>query len=106
MNDPRAVAAILILGSVTVRDDQLEQGLELARAHVARSRQEAGCIEHSVHRDDALPNRLVFIERWADAAVLRQHFMLPASREFARAIAAIAQRPPEMTVYEARPVAI
>ena len=45
--------------------------LELSLEHVHRSRQEDGCLLHSVHRDIEDENRLVFLEHWADADTLR-----------------------------------
>lgn len=92
---------IIVLGSVEVRQGQLEQALRLSQAHVVRSRLEAGCIAHAVHHDAAQPLRLVFVEQWADRAALDAHFRVPASRAFARALRDLAATPPAMTLYDA-----
>jgi quinol monooxygenase YgiN len=99
-------AVLIVTGSVQARPDSVEQVLALSLAHVRRSRQEPGCLAHSVHRDceDAL--RLVFVEHWADADALRAHFGVPASRAFVREVSALAASPPELEVYEARPVSL
>ena len=79
---------IVVTGSVTAREDSLDQVRALSLEHVHRSRQEAGCISHAAHVDCENPLRLVFIEQWADRAALLAHFAVPASRNFVRALTA------------------
>jgi quinol monooxygenase YgiN len=99
-------AVLIVTGSIQARPDSIDQVLALSLAHVRRSRQEPGCLEHSVHRDceDAL--RLVFVEHWADADALRAHFRVPASGAFVQQIAALAAAPPEISIYEASVLAL
>ena len=97
---------LIVTGSVQVRPDSIDRALTLSLAHVRRSREEPGCLMHSVHRDAEDPLRLVFLEHWVDADALRKHFGVPESREFVKAAAALAARPPEMTIYEAHPVSL
>ena len=52
---------IIVLGSVTVREDALEQAITLSHRHVTRSRKEPGCISHVVHINSENSNRLVFV---------------------------------------------
>lgn len=96
---------IIVLGSVTLRDDALEPALALSREHVARSRAEPGCIAHAVHQDAENPLRLVFVEQWSDRNALQQHFLVPASRAFVKALGALAVGAPAMTLYDATPLA-
>lgn len=95
---------IIVLGTVTARQEHLQEALALGRAHVARSRAEPGCVAHALHQDADDPRRLVFVEEWVDAAALKQHFAVPASRQFVKALDALADGPPSMTVYNAQPV--
>jgi quinol monooxygenase YgiN len=95
---------IIVLGSVTVRSDSLAQALALSREHVGRSRGEPGCIAHAVHQDAEDPRRLVFVEQWTDRAALQRHFLVPESRNFVKALGALAIGPPSMTIYDATPV--
>ena len=92
---------IIVTGSVVARTDSLEQLLALSLEHVRRSRAEAGCISHAVHRDAENPLRLVFVEKWADRAALEVHFAVPESRAFAKAVGALAAEPPTMSLYDA-----
>jgi quinol monooxygenase YgiN len=92
---------ILVIGSVVVRDGRLAEAIALSQEHVTRSRAEPGCKAHAVHQDTENPNRLVFVEQWSDQAALAQHFSVPASRSFVRALSVLATAPPSMSVYEA-----
>ena len=92
---------IIVLGHVTVREGEMPQALGLSLEHVHRSRAEPGCLAHAVHVDGENPSRLVFVEEWADMAALQQHFRVPESRAFAKALGALAAEPPGMTLYQA-----
>jgi len=97
---------IVVLGSVVAKEGHLGEVLALSREHVARSRTEVGCLSHAVHRDTENPNRLVFVEEWQDQAALQQHFRVPASRAFGKALALLASEPPGLTIYEATRVGV
>jgi len=92
---------IIVIGSVHARPETIDEAAALSLAHVRRSRQEPGCLTHSVQRDveDAL--RLVFLEQWADADALRAHFEVQASNDFVREVSALADGRPEMAIFTA-----
>jgi quinol monooxygenase YgiN len=92
---------IIVTGSLHARPDTVDEMVTLSLAHVHRSRQEAGCLAHSVHRDVEDPLHLVFFEQWVDTDALRAHFAVPASADFVREVGALADRRPEMTVLTA-----
>ena len=69
--------------------------------HVRRSRDEPGCLFHSVSRDAEDSNRLCFLENWEDRAALEAHFVVPAAAEFAAALGSMASSRPELRLYEA-----
>lgn len=93
---------ILITGSVVVRPDQSEEALALGTEHSSRSRGEPGCLAHNCHVDAEDPNRIVFVEEWADMAAVQAHFAVPESGEFVRQLGAMAVGRPEMKIFEAR----
>ncbi len=97
---------VIVLGSAVVREGQVAEALALSQEHVVRSRSEPGCIAHAVHQDAENPARLVFVEQWASQEALWQHFTVPASRAFAKALAALAVEAPSIAIYEATPVQI
>ena len=90
---------IIIIGSVTIRDETIDEALRISQEHVNRSRIEAGCINHGVHIDNEDPNRLVFVERWESMEQLEQHFQVTESAEFAGKIAELASVAPTMELY-------
>ena len=92
---------LLVTGVIEAGPDTIDRVLELGLAHVRRSRLEPGCLLHSIHRDAENEHRVVFIEQWEDAKALEDHFHVPASAEFVREAAALALRPPEMSIFEA-----
>lgn len=92
---------ILVTGDIVANEGSFDELLRLSLDHVNRSRSEPGCISHAVHRDAEQPLRLVFIEQWADAAALKAHFAVPASRGFGKAVAALAARQPTIQLYRA-----
>src|SRR5579863_231531 len=97
---------LIVTGSIEARPDTIDRILELGLAHVQRSRQERGCLFHSIHRDVENELRVVFVERWEDADALEAHFKVPASGEFVREAAALAFRPPEISIFEAEVASI
>jgi quinol monooxygenase YgiN len=97
---------LIVTGSIEARPDSIDRILELGLAHVRRSRQEPGCLLHSIHRDVENDLRVVFIEQWEDTATLQAHFQVIASGEFVREAAGLAQRPPEISIFEAEVASI
>ena len=95
---------ILVLGSVVAKEGSVAEVLSLSQQHVQRSRKEPGCRAHAVHKDTENPNRLVFVEQWSTEEALWEHFKVPASRAFAKELAALAAEPPSIAVYSASPV--
>ena len=92
---------IVVTGSVTARSETFDEVKKLSLEHTRRSRTEPGCISHAVHVDCENPLRLVFIEQWADRAVLAAHFAVPASRNFVRALGALTAGTPTIEIYDA-----
>lgn len=95
---------IIVTGSVTARPDAVEAALAAARAHVARSRTEDGCLHHSVHVDADNPLRLFFYEEWRDRAALQAHFAVPASAAFVAALRDICEHIDPIRIFDAAPV--
>lgn len=91
---------IIVTGSVVVRPEGLDEAVAVSLEHVRRSRTEPGCLLHSVHHDVEDPNRLVFLEHWADRDALDAHFAVPASLDFVTRLAELASESPSMAIHE------
>ncbi|MEL7297237.1 MAG: putative quinol monooxygenase [Pseudomonadota bacterium] len=92
---------IIVWGSVPTTTAHRDQLLAECHTHVARSREEPGCIEHGAYIDSEDPNRIVFFERWTDAAALKAHFAVPGSQQFVQTLRELAAAEPEMHIYTA-----
>ncbi|HEV1998068.1 MAG TPA: putative quinol monooxygenase [Candidatus Dormibacteraeota bacterium] len=92
---------VIVTATVEVAADRIDEALVMSVEHVRRSRDEPGCLFHSVSRDAEDPNRLLFLENWADRAALQAHFVVPDAVGFAKALGAMASSRPDMRVYEA-----
>jgi quinol monooxygenase YgiN len=90
---------IVVTGSVLTNAVNRTTIEALSIKHCQRSRAEPGCIAHNVHADCENPDRLVFLEVWADAAAVQTHFAVPASGAFVREIGGLSSEPPEMKLY-------
>ena len=97
---------IIITGSVQLRPEHRTAAFALGVEHSARSRGEPGCLAHNCHADAEDPDRMVFVEEWADMAAVKQHFAVPASGEFVRAVAAMAIAAPVMKLFSAQEIAV
>ena len=95
---------ILITGYAIVKPEQLAEALRISLAHVHRSRLEPGCIFHAVSHDAEDTLRLMFVEKWADQATIKAHFVVPESSAFSKAMYKLAAQPPQMEVFDAQPL--
>ena len=95
---------VIVTGSVTAKEEHVDEVERLSLEHVRRSRIEPGCLLHSVHRDVEDRHRFVFLEHWSDRRALLTHFGVPASREFVEAVTALAGEDPVLAIYTAEPM--
>ena len=95
---------ILITGGAIAKPENLAEALRISLEHVHRSRLEPGCISHAVSQDAENPNKLVFVEKWADGAAVKAHFAVPASRAFAKALYGMTSEPPVIEIFSAEAV--
>lgn len=94
---------IIVLGSIEAKPDTFAAMLRVSFEHVQRSRTEPGCISHDVHVHHENPLRLVFVEKWQDAAALAAHFKVKGSIDFVTQARALAASPPVIEVFSATP---
>ncbi|MEM7284274.1 MAG: putative quinol monooxygenase [Pseudomonadota bacterium] len=95
---------VIVWGCIEIKQGSLQEAIAISLEHVERSKQEAGCLNHSVQQDVENPQKLVFYEEWEDLAVLQQHFAVPESGLFVGRISQLAVAPPTMKIFEASEV--
>lgn len=93
---------IIITGGIVVRSEHRAEALAICIAHSRRSRAEPGCLAHNCHSDAENPDRIVFVEEWADMAAVQAHFAVPESSEFVRALSALSDERPKMQIFSAQ----
>lgn len=99
------MSVILVTGDIVAAPGHFDALFAAARAHSGRSRIEPGCLSHDCFRDPDNPDRIVFVERWADDAVLKAHFATPGIATLLAAFADHADERGTMQVYAATEVA-
>lgn len=92
---------IIIIGSVMTNTSNRAEIEQLCVEHCRRSRAEPGCLAHNVHADCEDPNRLVFLELWADTGAVKAHFSVPASSAFVQRITQLSDVEPTIQIYRA-----
>ena len=95
---------IIISGSVTTNPTNSTEIKKYCIEHSQRSRGEPGCLAHNVHSDCENPDRLVFLEVWADGDAVRAHFSVPESVAFVKRIGVLSTEPPTIQIYRAEEV--
>ena len=92
---------IIVIGSILTNGENRAAILAESVEHCRRSRAEPGCISHNVHTDCEEPDRLVFVERWADGKSLAEHFAVSESGAFVQSVSKLSTEAPEMKIYAA-----
>lgn len=95
---------IIVTGSAVIEPGRQEEALAVGIAHSARSRGEPGCLGHNCYIDAEDPDRLAFVEYWADMSSLQAHFAVPESGAFVREMTALAVAPPVIQLFQSQEI--
>ncbi len=90
---------ILVTGEILAMPAAIDMLVEAGVEHSHRSRAEPGCLAHHLHVDVEDPNRLLFVERWANREALDEHFRQPGSIEFVRQLQSWTRDRPRMEIF-------
>ena len=63
-----------LVATLTYKPGTLNEFLNDAKACIAATREETGCISYDLHQSLTDENTLVFVERWTDRQALEGHF--------------------------------
>jgi len=93
---------IIVIGSLTVQQEKLEEAIELSQKHANEARKQLGCISYALHIDTERKNLLVFIERWQHMDDLEKHFQTPSSLDFGKKISELVKSTPTIEIYQSQ----
>ncbi len=68
---------IYVIAEVRVKPGTANQAVAAARACVAETVKEDGCISYDMHQSVTDPARLVLVERWDSHEALKRHMETP-----------------------------
>jgi quinol monooxygenase YgiN len=68
---------IYVIAEVRVKPGTADKAIAAARACVAETVKEYGCISYDMHQSVTDPARLVLVERWETQDALKRHFDTP-----------------------------
>ena len=91
---------LVVAGDVEIDPAHRDRAIEAARAVMAATRQEPGCLEYTIAADVDDPARFVIVEKWASAEALEAHFETPHMAEFQAAMAGLGVRRLDVKRYE------
>lgn len=97
---------IIVIGKAIAKPGCEAEVLGHSLAHVARSRGEDGCIDHTVSVDQENPRLFRFVEYWRDRNALRAHFAVPESRVFVASLIPLLSEAPDMQIYDLARIAL
>ena len=91
---------LIVAGDVEIDPQHRDEAIKAARAVMAATRQEEGCIEYTIAADLDLPARFVIVEKWASPEALQAHFKTPHMARFQAAMGALGVRRLDVKRYE------
>ncbi len=97
---------IIVIGKAVAKAGCEAEVLEHSLAHVARSRAEDGCIDHTVSVDQENRQLFRFVEYWRDQDALLAHFAVPESRQFVASLTPLLAAAPDMRLYHAETIEV
>jgi quinol monooxygenase YgiN len=68
---------IHVIAELTIAPGKRDQVVEHARAAIAETKKEEGCIGYDLYENPHDPSRMVFVERWRDRDALNAHARAP-----------------------------
>lgn len=96
---------IIVTGSVFVKENCLQEALQLCQQHVERSLTEPGCLSHTFYAKPDNPLELFFFEEWQSLDTIQAHFSVPASQQFVQTLTSLCTELPKLEMYSADKIA-
>jgi quinol monooxygenase YgiN len=91
---------LVIAGSVRIRADRRDAAVAAARAMIAATRREAGCVAYRFSFDLDDPDLVHLFEEWQSAEALAAHFASPHMAAFQGVLGDVLAGAPEIRRYD------
>ena len=91
---------LIILAKGVGRPEKREEFIAAARALVAETRKEPGCIAYDFYESQTEPNTFVFNERWKSREAIDAHFQTPHIQKFMAVLPGCVAAPPVIELVE------
>ena len=95
---------LLVQGWIKLATGEFDKVADQARAMVAATNQEDGCIHYSFSRDVGDPDLLHIAERWRDGEALGAHGKSAHMAEFNKAMGSVKREGADLWLYSAEEV--
>jgi quinol monooxygenase YgiN len=89
---------IYVVATLTIKPDMRAELIEGAKACIAETVKEHGCIGYDLHESVTDPTKLVFVEQWENAEALGPHGKSDHMRAFGRIAKNCLAAPPKIEV--------
>ncbi len=66
---------VVVTAKNIVKQDKLQEALEICKQLVIETRKELGCIKYDVYQDEQNSNIITMIEEWENKTYLENHFL-------------------------------
>ena len=89
---------IYVIATLTVKPEKRAEFIESAKACIAGTVKEQGCIAYDLHESVTNPAKVVFVEQWENAEALEPHRKSDHMRAFGRVVVNCLVGPPKIEV--------
>ena len=80
---------IYVIAELRIKSGMADQAAAAARACIAATVKEDGCISYDLHQSVSDPDRVVFVERWTSRDALTRHLETPHLKAWRAAAAGL-----------------
>lgn len=92
-------APIRVVARVNIRPDKVDETLSAFDDLVAATREETGCVSYQVLQNVEDAHEMTFVEEWASAEALQEHFATPHFMALADRVEELLTGPPDIRRY-------
>ena len=89
---------VKVISKMKVKEDKVDTFVDLFREMVEPTRQEDGCIQYEMYRDEEVPSILDAVERWETRAAFDNHLVSDHFKKIVPAMMELMDGESEVTI--------